>query len=92
MSAPDYKDPRSKLKLRLVVFPGSAYLMLIACGLGILGACLCVVAFGVSLMPGVETSGNRFWALAVAAVFAGTAWVLYAVHKLLRRWERGGGR
>lgn len=87
MSAPDYNDPNSKLRLRPRLRPmrGSGSIFAIASGIGLLGMCLCVLAFLVSFWPGVAVSGDRFWALAFALGFGLEAVLFNWLRKLVRR-------
>ena len=87
MSAPDYNDPASKLKLRLRPLRGSSALLALACGLAIVGSFFCIFGFLASLWPGVVVDGNRLWLLAFAAVFAAAAGFFNWMRKLLRRFE-----
>jgi len=85
MSAPDYDDPASKLKLRLRPMAGSETITVWGALLSGVAACLCICVFVVSLVPGVQVDGNPLGFLAGAAVFAGGSGVFYLAHKLVRR-------
>ena len=85
MSAPDYDDPKSKLKLRLRPMPGSGTALKWGSVLGGIGAALCLVGFFASLIPGVQSDGNPLWLLLGAAVLAGQSGVFYLGYKLVRR-------
>ncbi len=85
MSAPDYNDPESKLRLRLRPMRGAeTRLKGASIGSGI-GACLCLLAFIASFIPGIESSGSPLWCLFGAAVFAAGSGVFYLAGKLARR-------
>lgn len=86
MSAPDYDNPRSKLKLKLRPARGSR--TIIAFGIGIMGASLSALGFLASFWPGVEVAGNPLWFLAAAAVFGVMAAFFYWVRRLLRRFNK----
>lgn len=85
MSAPDYDDPTSKLKLRLRPMAGSETITAWGAVLSGIAACLCVCVLVVSLFPGVQVDGNRLWLLVSAVVFGGGSYVFYWAHKLVRR-------
>lgn len=89
MSAPDYNDPRSRLKpkLRLRPMRGSGPITALAAGLFMYAAILCMIAFLASFLPGVEGAGSPFWFLAGAAAFAIGAAIFYAAHKFFRRYR-----
>lgn len=87
MSAPNYNDPRSRLKLRLRPLRGSSTLVLLPAGLSMLGAIVCLIAFLASFLPGAEVSGSPFWFLAGAAGFGLSAGVFYAAHRFFRRFR-----
>ena len=75
MSAPDYDDPKSKLKLRLRPMNGSGTALKWGSVLGVIA----------SLIPGVQRDGSPLWLLLGAAVFAGQSGFFYLGHKLVRR-------
>ena len=87
MSAPDYDDPKSRLKLRFRPLRGSGTLVLLAVGLSMLAAIVCLIAFLASLLPGAVVGGSPFWFLAGAAAFALSTGVFYATHRFLRRFR-----
>jgi hypothetical protein len=87
MSAPDYNDPKSRLKVRFRPLRGSSTLALLPVGLSMLAAIVCLIAFLASFLPGAEVSGSPFWFLAGAAAFALSAGVFYAAHRFLRRFR-----
>ncbi|MNR35139.1 hypothetical protein D3C85_1529650 [compost metagenome] len=87
MSAPDYNDPKSRLKLRFRPLRGSSTLVLLPVGPSMLAAVVCLIAFLTSLLPGATVSGSPFWLLAGAAAFALSAGVFYAAHRLIRRFR-----
>jgi|GEM_PF-2001597 len=85
MSAPDYDDPKSKLKLRLRPMPGSGMILKWGSVFGGIGAALCLGGFVASFMPGVQSEGNPLLFLVGAAGLAGGSGVFYVGHKLVRR-------
>jgi hypothetical protein len=85
MSAPDYDDTKSKLKLRLRPMPGSGTTLKWGSVLGGIGAALCLVGFFASLFSGVQSDGNPLWFLLGVAVFAGQSGVFYLGYRLVRR-------
>ena len=85
MSAPDYDDPKSKLKLRLRPMNGSGTALKWGSVLGVIGAALCLLGFVASLIPGVQRDGSPLWLLLGAAVLAGQSGFFYLGHKLVRR-------
>ena len=87
MSASDYNDPSSKLKLRFRPLRGSSTLVLLAAGLSMFATIICLIAFLATFLPGAEVSGSSFLFLAGAAVFVLGAGVFYAAHRFLRRFR-----
>ncbi|MNI92427.1 hypothetical protein D3C87_1209870 [compost metagenome] len=85
MSAPNYDDPKTKLKLRLRPMSGSYAMLAWGSVLSGLGAALCFGGFVVSFVPGVQGDGSPLWFLVGAGVFAGGAGFFYLAHKLVRR-------
>src|SRR6218665_799044 len=83
MSAPDYDDPKSKLTVRLRPVRGSGTILKWGSVLGGIGAALCLFAFVVSFIPGVQSEGNPLWFLLGTSVFAGGAGVFYLGYKLV---------
>jgi hypothetical protein len=89
MSAPNYKDPKSRLKLQLRLRPmrGSSAAAGLATGLSVLATIVCLIAFLASVLPGVEGTGSPFWFLAGAAAFALSAGVFHAAQRFFRRFR-----
>ncbi len=85
MSAPDYNDPTSKLKLRPRPMPGSEAILVWGSVISGLGVPLGFGGFLVSFIPGVQVDGNPQWFLVAAAVFACGSGVFYLAHRLVRR-------
>ena len=87
MSAPDYNDPRSKLKLRFRPPRGSSTFILLPAGLSVFAAIVCLILFLASFLPGAEGSGSPFWFIAAAAIFALGAGFFYGAHRFFRRFR-----
>lgn len=91
MSAPDYNDPASKLRLKISLrsMPGAAAIFALASGFSGLGAILSVLAFVLDFLPQVESSGNPLWSLVFAVMFLGASRAFYVLAKLARPRRRG---
>lgn len=85
MSAPDYKDPSTKLKLRLRPMPGSSAFLALGAGIGALGAIVSAGMFLVSFLPNITVDGDQLGFALLALLFAAGAAIFNAVRKVVRR-------
>lgn len=85
MSAPDYEDPKSKLKLRFRPMRGSAMFLSFGWAVCSIGAVGCLLLVAMDFLPGVTSSGNPIWPLAGAVAFAAAGALFYVVSNALRR-------
>ena len=90
MSAPDYNDPASKLRLKISLrsMPGAASIFALVSGVSGLGAILSMLAFVLGFLPQVESSGNPLWLIVFAAIFLGASRAFYVLAKLARPGRR----
>ncbi len=91
MSAPDYNDPASKLRLKISLrsMPGAASIFALASCVSGHGAILSMPAFVLGFFPQVESSGNPLWSLVFAAMFLGASRAFYVLAKLARPRRQG---